>query len=137
MRPGSSTSGGLDDCVCGFPDYGFEYSDDEPEEEDVDIENQYYNSKGKAADVLMVLLPDTHQLMLISWCNRSPAGLLEQMLKYVKSAVTRNQSEKKINSLLDHIGQATDIDLLQEFYETTLKVAGPRPVPSNAALPAQ
>ena len=27
-------------------DYGFEYSDDEPEEEDVDIENQYYNAKG-------------------------------------------------------------------------------------------
>jgi hypothetical protein len=29
-----------------FVDYGFEYSDEEPEEEDVDIENQYYNSKG-------------------------------------------------------------------------------------------
>lgn len=27
-------------------DYGFEYSDDEDEEQDVDIENQYYNSKG-------------------------------------------------------------------------------------------
>ena len=27
-------------------DYGFEYSDEEVEEEDVDIENQYYNSKG-------------------------------------------------------------------------------------------
>ncbi|KAJ8754492.1 hypothetical protein K2173_005653 [Erythroxylum novogranatense] len=26
-------------------DYGFEYSDEEPEEQDVDIENQYYNSK--------------------------------------------------------------------------------------------
>lgn len=29
-------------------DYGFEYSDEEPEEEDVDIENQYYNSKGQS-----------------------------------------------------------------------------------------
>ena len=28
-------------------DYGFEYSDEEVEEEDVDIENQYYNSKGE------------------------------------------------------------------------------------------
>ncbi|MCD9640827.1 COP9/signalosome complex subunit Csn2 [Datura stramonium] len=28
-------------------DYGFEYSDEEPEEQDVDIENQYYNSKVK------------------------------------------------------------------------------------------
>lgn len=27
-------------------DYGFEYSEEEPEEQDVDIENQYYNSKG-------------------------------------------------------------------------------------------
>jgi len=27
-------------------DYGFEYSDDDVQEEDVDIENQYYNSKG-------------------------------------------------------------------------------------------
>lgn len=27
-------------------DYGFEYSEDEYAEEDVDIENQYYNSKG-------------------------------------------------------------------------------------------
>lgn len=27
-------------------DYGFEYSDEETEEQDVDIENQYYNSKG-------------------------------------------------------------------------------------------
>jgi hypothetical protein len=27
-------------------DYGFEYSDDDYIEEDVDIENQYYNSKG-------------------------------------------------------------------------------------------
>lgn len=27
-------------------DYGFEYSDEEPDELDVDIENQYYNSKG-------------------------------------------------------------------------------------------
>ena len=31
-------------------DYGFEYSDDEQEEEDVNIENQYYNSKGLLAD---------------------------------------------------------------------------------------
>lgn len=34
------------ECSCCSTDYGFEYSDEEPEEEDVDIENQYYNSKG-------------------------------------------------------------------------------------------
>jgi len=27
-------------------DYGFEYSDEEGDEQDVDIENEYYNSKG-------------------------------------------------------------------------------------------
>lgn len=27
-------------------DYGFEYSDEDAEEENVDLENQYYNSKG-------------------------------------------------------------------------------------------
>ena len=35
-------------------DYGFDsdYSDEEPEDEDVDIENQYYNSKGRGAVAL-------------------------------------------------------------------------------------
>jgi COP9 signalosome complex subunit 2 len=33
-------------------DYGFEYSDDEElDEEDIDIENQYYNSKGTSLAV--------------------------------------------------------------------------------------
>ena len=32
--------------ACAWADYGFEYSDEEVQEEDVDIENQYYNSKG-------------------------------------------------------------------------------------------
>ena len=32
--------------LADMEDYGFEYSDEEQEEQDVDIENQYYNSKG-------------------------------------------------------------------------------------------
>ena len=43
------------------------------------------------------------------------------MLEYVKSAVTRNQSEKKINSLLDYIANSTNTNLLQSFYSTTLE----------------
>eukprot|EP00192_Tetraselmis_astigmatica_P011807 CAMPEP_0117662668 /NCGR_PEP_ID=MMETSP0804-20121206/8172_1 /TAXON_ID=1074897 /ORGANISM="Tetraselmis astigmatica, Strain CCMP880" /LENGTH=420 /DNA_ID=CAMNT_0005469575 /DNA_START=76 /DNA_END=1335 /DNA_ORIENTATION=- len=124
-------------------DYGFEYSDDEPEDDDVDIENQYYNSKGMlesndprdALDGFAQVLEmeqeqgewgfralkqivklhyklGNHEKMMTSY---------RQMLSYVKSAVTRNQSEKKINSLLDHVGQSTDMDVLQPFYETTLK----------------
>lgn len=34
-------------------DYGFEYSEEEPEEQDVDIENQYYNSKGMSTNILI------------------------------------------------------------------------------------
>lgn len=35
-------------------DYGFEYSDEEQEEQDVDIENQYYNSKGFTTLILRI-----------------------------------------------------------------------------------
>ena len=35
-------------------DYGFEYSDEDVQEEDVDIENQYYNSKGELKNIAMV-----------------------------------------------------------------------------------
>lgn len=38
-------------------DYGFEYSEEEPEEQDVDIENQYYNSKGfQILNVVIMLI---------------------------------------------------------------------------------
>jgi len=35
------------------------------------------------------------------------------MLEYIDSAVTRNASEKKINSLLDFMAQAQDVEVLQ------------------------
>ena len=35
------------------------------------------------------------------------------MLDYTRAAVTRNQSEKKINSLLAHVAASTDMRLLQ------------------------
>ena len=47
--PASISSSTLLECLA---DYGFEYSDEEAEEEDVDIENQYYNSKGLPAVLL-------------------------------------------------------------------------------------
>ena len=48
-------------------------------------------------------------------------SLSREMLEYIKSAVTRNQSEKKINSLLDFIGNSTNTKLLQNFYGVTLE----------------
>lgn len=46
-----------------------------------------------------------------------------EMLTYIKSAVTRNYSEKCINNIMDFVsGTASqNFDLLQEFYQTTLK----------------
>ena len=46
-----------------------------------------------------------------------------EMLSYIKSAVTRNYSEKCINNIMDFIsGSASqNSGLLQEFYQTTLK----------------
>jgi COP9 signalosome complex subunit 2 len=44
-----------------------------------------------------------------------------QMLGYVKSAVTRNCSEKVINSILDFVSTSDVSELLAEFYETTLR----------------
>lgn len=124
-------------------DYGFEYSDEEYEEEDVDIENQYYNSKGLLeSDDLNDALKGFEQVVTMEqgqgeWGFKAlkqvvklhfkmgnTKAMLEsyrEMLTYIKSAVTRNASEKKINSLLDHVSAATsDLKLLQEFYQITL-----------------
>jgi COP9 signalosome complex subunit 2 len=38
---------------------------------------------------------------------------IRQMLEYTDNSVTRNASEKKINSLLDFISASSDLDLLQ------------------------
>ena len=50
----------------------------------------------------------------------------KQMLTYIKSAVTRNYSEKVINKVLDLVsapggmGEGRQMELLHDFYETTL-----------------
>mmetsp|Transcript_18568 Transcript_18568/g.52177 ORF Transcript_18568/g.52177 Transcript_18568/m.52177 type:complete len:439 (-) Transcript_18568:247-1563(-) len=124
-------------------DYGFEYSEEEQAEEDVDIENQYYNSKGMLEnDDPRESIEGFNQVLSMEekkgeWGFKALKQLVKVyfrhkmydkmmvsyrvMLEYIDSAVTRNASEKKINSLLDFMAQAQDIDVLQEFYETTLK----------------
>ena len=42
-------------------------------------------------------------------------------LTYTKSAVTSNYSEKGINSILDLASTSTDLDLIQQVYDITLK----------------
>jgi len=44
-----------------------------------------------------------------------------EMLTYIQSAVTRNYSEKCINSILEFVSSSQSMKLLQEFYETTLQ----------------
>mmetsp|Transcript_37145 Transcript_37145/g.116911 ORF Transcript_37145/g.116911 Transcript_37145/m.116911 type:complete len:438 (-) Transcript_37145:88-1401(-) len=127
-------------------DYGFEYSDDEQEEEDVDIENQYYNAKGSLEDdnpqealegfKLVVTMENEKgewgfkalkQTVKLHFRLGSFDAMMEayrEMLTYIKSAVTRNYSEKCINSILDFVSNSSNMDLLQQFYETTLGALG-------------
>ncbi|KAG2448992.1 hypothetical protein HYH02_005746 [Chlamydomonas schloesseri] len=125
-------------------DYGFEYSDEDPEEEDVDIENQYYNAKGmlegddprEAIDGFKQVVEmeqekgewgfkSLKQLVKLHYKLGQYAKMMESyrlMLSYAEgSTITKNASEKKINSLLDFMGGASDMQVLQEFYEATLK----------------
>jgi len=124
-------------------DYGFEYSDDDQEEEDVNIENQYYNSKGLLADSDLKGALDgfkevvsmeedkgewgfkAHkQMVKLQFKQKNFKEMMvtyKAMLTYIKSAVTRNYSEKVINKVLDLVSGSQNMELLQEFYETTLK----------------
>ncbi|CAN6808502.1 unnamed protein product [Brassica oleracea] len=125
-------------------DYGFEYSDDEPEEQDVDIENQYYTAKGMVEDEpedalsefakVVKMEPDkaewgfkalkqTVKIYYRLGKYKEMTDAYREMLTYIKSAVTRNYSEKCINNIMDFVsGSASqNTGLPQEFYQTTLK----------------
>ena len=77
---------------------------------------------------------DTHGLLLQTAVRASPrmriSVLCRQLLDYTKSAVTRNKSEKKINSLLDHVSASPNMQLLQDFYAITLNALQARAAPS-------
>ncbi|XP_068139991.1 COP9 signalosome complex subunit 2 [Drosophila tropicalis] len=132
-----------DDFMCDDDeDYGLEYSEDSNSEPDVDLENQYYNSKAlkeeepKAALASFQKVLDLEngekgewgfkalkQMIKINFrlCNFDEMMVrYKQLLTYIKSAVTRNHSEKSINSILDYISTSKNMALLQNFYETTL-----------------
>ncbi|KAL3893051.1 MAG: hypothetical protein SGPRY_014522 [Prymnesium sp.] len=122
-------------------DYGFEYSDDDQEEEDVNIENQYYNSKGLLDNDVEAALQGFRdvismeeekgewgfkaykQMVKLQFKQRKFSEMMasyKEMLTYIKSAVTRNYSEKVINKVLDLVSGSQQMELLQTFYETTL-----------------
>lgn len=43
-----------------------------------------------------------------------------ELLTYIKSAVTRNYSEKSINNILDHLSGCQNMGFLERFYALTL-----------------
>ncbi|XP_031618805.1 COP9 signalosome complex subunit 2 isoform X2 [Contarinia nasturtii] len=133
-----------DDFMCDDEeDYGLEYSEDSNSEPDVDLENQYYNSKALKDDEPKNALQSFQKVLDLENGEKGEWGFkaLKQMIKinfklsnyqemmirykqlltYIKSAVTRNHSEKSINSILDYISTSKNMELLQNFYETTLE----------------
>lgn len=125
-------------------DYGLDYSDENESEPDVDLENQYYNSKALKEDNPEAAIESFQKVLEIEEKEKEKGewgfkalkqmikihfklGNFEEMMKrykqlltYIKSAVTRNYSEKSINSILDYISTSKQMDLLHNFYITTL-----------------
>jgi COP9 signalosome complex subunit 2 len=127
--------------------YDFEYEeDDDDNADDVDIENKYYNAKQlklsdpKDAVTEFLGIPALEQekgewgfkglkqaIKLEFKLGRyeDAATHFEELLTYVKSAVTRNYSEKSINNMLDYIEKGADVDAavasMERFYSLTLQ----------------
>ena len=116
-------------------DYDLEYSEDSNSEPDVDLENQYYNSKALKEEDPKAALESFQRVLDLENGEKGEWGFkaLKQMIKinfrlqnygemmrrykellmYIKSAVTRNHSEKSINSILDYISTSKQMELLQ------------------------
>lgn len=130
-----------DDFMDDDEEYDLEYSTDSNSEPDVDLENQYYNSKALKEDDPHAALESFEKVLFLEqekgeWGFKALKQMVKinyklqqydkmmkrykELLTYIKSAVTRNHSEKSINSILDFISTSKQMALLQEFYETTL-----------------
>ncbi|KAI7224048.1 COP9 signalosome complex subunit [Hortaea werneckii] len=127
--------------------YDFEYEDDDDQEEggDVDVENKYYNAKQMKADNpedaideflgVPALEPEKgdwgfkglkQAIKLEFKLGRYEMAVehYTELLTYVKSAVTRNYSEKSINNMLDFIEKNAEDEqahqCIEKFYSKTL-----------------
>lgn len=134
-----------DDDMFDDGELSVEYSSDDNSEPDVDLENQYYNAKSRKDDNPVASIDEFKKVLAIE-ANGGTKGdwgfrALKQMIKikfrldrftemmddyktlltYIKSAVTRNNSEKSINSILDYVSTSKQANLLQNFYTTTLE----------------
>ncbi|KAF2899734.1 hypothetical protein ILUMI_06442 [Ignelater luminosus] len=124
-------------------DYGLEYSEDSTSEPDVDLENQYYHSKAMKEDNPNAALASFQKVVDLQGDNKGEWGFkalkqivkinfklknygetmckYKELLTYIKQSVTKNHGEKSINSILDYTSSSKDIEVLQDFYETTLE----------------
>ncbi|KAI0835508.1 PCI-domain-containing protein [Hypoxylon sp. FL0890] len=126
--------------------YDFEYEDDDGDDSgDVGIENKYYNAKQmKSSDPEEAIdeflgIPDLEQekgdwgfkglkqaIKLEFRLGRYDKAVehYTELLTYVKSAVTRNYSEKSINNMLDYIEKESENEAarkaMEQFYSLTL-----------------
>ncbi|TGZ85662.1 PCI-domain-containing protein [Ascodesmis nigricans] len=126
-------------------DYEFEYEDDgDSDSPDIDIENQYYNAKQlkstdpetAIAEFLQVVelekekgewgFKGLKQAIKLEFKLKRRADAVkhyEELLTYIKSAVTRNYSEKSLNNMLDYISGSNDpedMPYMEKFYSMTL-----------------
>ncbi|KAL1796435.1 hypothetical protein ACET3X_004975 [Alternaria dauci] len=132
----------------GEEEYDFEYEDDDDEQSgDVDIENKYYNAKQLKADDPEAAIDEFLGIPALEeeksdWGFKGLKQAIKlefklarydqavehykELLTYVKSAVTRNYSEKSINNMLDFIEKAAeDADAyrcMEKFYALTLDI---------------
>ncbi|KAK3996408.1 putative COP9 signalosome complex subunit 2 [Cladorrhinum sp. PSN332] len=128
-------------------EYDFEYEDEEDEDNgDVDIENKYYNAKQtktsdpeEAIDEFLsipALEPEKGEwgfkglkqaIKLEFKLGRYDKAIehYQELLTYVKSAVTRNYSEKSIDNMLNYVEKGADnpaaVDYIEQFYSHTLQ----------------
>ncbi|KAJ8938101.1 hypothetical protein NQ314_011613 [Rhamnusium bicolor] len=125
-----------------YGDYGLEYSEESTSEPDVDLENQYYLAKTLKEENLEKSVTAFQKVLDIQGEPKGEWGFkaLKQLVKinfqlknyketmkkykellgYINNAVTKNHGEKAINSILDYTSTSKDIEMLQNFYETTL-----------------
>ncbi|KAI8820393.1 PCI domain-containing protein [Fimicolochytrium jonesii] len=122
-------------------DFDFDYEDEDEEEPDADLENKYYSAKGHKEDDPAAALKEFRavvaaeeekgewgfkalkQMVKISFLQSDYQATLKyyhELITYIKSAVTRNYSEKSINNILDFVSVSNDMAFLEEFYSVTL-----------------
>ncbi|TQS35847.1 hypothetical protein Golomagni_03720 [Golovinomyces magnicellulatus] len=146
--PENSTKMSDDDDFMQDSDEGYDFEfeeDDEEENGDVDIENKYYNAKQMKSSAPESALEEFLEIpslekekgdwgfkglkqavkveFMLGHYNKASEHYAE-LLSYVRSAVTRNYSEKSINNILDYIEKGSDspeaVHCMERFYSQTL-----------------